>query len=44
MPWAHGESGYGTGFTWNLVDDLDSQRSIHDDFWSTEGCLILSTY
>ena len=27
---------------WNLlgdlVDDLDSRRSFHDDFWSTKGC------
>ena len=21
--------------------DLESQRSIHDDFWPTEGCLVL---
>ena len=30
-----GEFVYDTGFTWDLVEDLYSQRSIHDDFWST---------
>ena len=32
-----GESVYDTGFTLDLVDDLDSRRSFHADFWSTEG-------
>ena len=27
-----------TGFTWDLVDDPNSWRSLHDNFWSTEGC------
>ena len=27
-----GESIYEIGFTWDLVDDLDSRRSFHDDF------------
>ena len=35
------ETIYDTGFTWDLVDDLNSYRSFHDDFWSTEGYLIL---
>ena len=32
-----GEFVHDTGFAWDLVDDLYSQRSFHDDFWSTEG-------
>ena len=36
-----GESVYDTRFTWDLVYGLDSQRSFHDDVWSTEGCLML---
>ena len=35
------ESVYDTGFTWDLVNDLDSLRSVHDDFWSTEGCFFI---
>ena len=27
-----GESAYDTGFTWDLVDDFDSQRIFYDDF------------
>ena len=38
------ESIYDTRFTWDLVDNLDSRRSFLDDFWSTKGCLMLSTY
>ena len=33
-----GESIYDIGFTWDLIDDLDSRRRFHDDFLSTEGC------
>ena len=41
MPWTHRGSVHDTGFTWDLVDDLDSWRSIHDGFRSIEGCLML---
>ena len=41
VPWTIGESVYDTGFNWDLVDDLDLRRSIHNDFCSTKGCLVL---
>ena len=46
VPWTHGGEGgggsiYDTRFTWDLVDDLDSRRSFHDDIWSIKGCLML---
>ena len=41
--WGRGGGGsiYDTRFNWDLVDDLDSRRSFHDDIWSIKGCLML---
>ena len=39
-----GEFIYDIGFTWDLVDALDSRRSFHDEFWSIEGRLVLSIH
>ena len=35
VSWTHG--GVLLNFTWDLFDNLDSWRSFHNDFWSTEG-------
>ena len=32
VSWTYGGVYHDIGFTWDLVDDLDSWRSFHDDF------------
>ena len=44
MPWTHKGVRLWYRITWDLVDDLDSWRSVHDDFWSIEGYSMLSIH